>query len=134
MQLRGLTSLQNQQNQQILVDGFDIRLLVMFVATIRAMGTQYNVGGKGETPSSRGAGGGALSTHPVVYAFKILKAQTGSNQKSAFRTRIPIKMQFELVRITFEPFQKCTFYTRISIKSAVRTGSNHFRVGSNMCF
>ena len=41
-------------------------------------------------------------------------------------------MQFELVRITFEPFQKCTFYTRISIKNAVRTGSNHFRVGSNM--
>ena len=68
----------------------------------------------GGASSSRGDP--RFSTRPVVYAFKILKPQTGQHPKCAFRIGISIKMRFEPVRITFGSVRTCTFHTRISIK------------------
>ena len=53
---------------------------------------QCAVGRQGRAKSM--SGGVEFST-PHIYAFKILKSQTGSKQKCAFRTRISIKVRSE---------------------------------------
>ena len=74
---------------------------------------QCAVGRQGRAKSmSRGVD---FST-PHTYAFKILKSQTGSKQKCAFRTRISIKVRSEPGRNQSGLGRNYAFHTRISTR------------------